>query len=376
MNDKGLTTMNLKQINKAKVYQYIYQKKVTSKQQIVQELQMGLSTVSQNLTLLEHEGLIERNGYFASTGGRKAHAIRIAETFRLAVGIGILKNMFHITIVDLYGNTVFSDTIPLPYSNTPSYYEEVAGEIKKLLALNHYEDKILGISFATQGITSPDNTYVTYGTIMENTGMCLDDFAKYLPYPCHMEHDSKSAAALELWNHPDLDDALIFLLNRNLGGALITNHRIHQGNAMHGGTLEHMCMDSEGPLCYCGSRGCLETYCSANALEKASGTTIKEFFRILRKEPTPQFLKIWEDYLNHLAFAMKNLTMVIDAPVILSGYLAPYITEEDLAYLAQRIHASSPFEFQKEDILIGIHGQYTPAIGAALFYIQEFIRSI
>ena len=163
MNDKGLTTMNLKQINKSKVYQYIYQKKVTSKQQIVQELQMGLSTVSQNLTLLENEGIIERNGYFASTGGRKAQAIRIVETFKLAIGIGILKNMFHITVVDLYGNTVFSDTIQLPYSNTLSYYEEVAGEIKKLIALNHYEDKILGISIATQGITSPDNTYVTYG---------------------------------------------------------------------------------------------------------------------------------------------------------------------------------------------------------------------
>lgn len=376
MNDKGLTTMNLKQINKSKVYQYIYQKKVTSKQQIVQELQMGLSTVSQNLTLLENEGIIERNGYFASTGGRKAQAIRIVETFKLAIGIGILKNMFHITVVDLYGNTVFSDTIQLPYSNTLSYYEEVAGEIKKLIALNHYEDKILGISIATQGITSPDNTYVTYGTIMDNTGMCLEDFSKYLPYPCHMEHDSKSAAALELWNHPNIDDAVIFLLNRNLGGALITNHKIHQGNFMHGGTLEHMCIDSDGPLCYCGNRGCLETYCSANALEKASGTTIKDFFRMLREEQTPQFLPIWEDYLNHLAFAMKNLNMLIDAPIILSGYLAPYITAEDLEYLAQRISASSPFEFQKENLLIGIHGQYTPAIGAALFYIQEFIGSI
>ena len=44
--------------------------------QIVQDLQMGLSTVSQNLNLLEKEGLIDRNGYFDSTGGRKAQAIQ------------------------------------------------------------------------------------------------------------------------------------------------------------------------------------------------------------------------------------------------------------------------------------------------------------
>ena len=59
MSEKGLTTINLKKINRSKVYQYIYKSKVTSKLQIVQDLQMGLSTVSQNLNLLEQEGLIE-----------------------------------------------------------------------------------------------------------------------------------------------------------------------------------------------------------------------------------------------------------------------------------------------------------------------------
>ena len=58
--------------------------------QIVQELQMGLSTVSQNLNLLEQEGLIEKNGFFASTGGRKANAIQIVSDFKISIGIGIL----------------------------------------------------------------------------------------------------------------------------------------------------------------------------------------------------------------------------------------------------------------------------------------------
>ncbi|MDO5345359.1 MAG: ROK family transcriptional regulator [Lachnospiraceae bacterium] len=376
MSEKGLTTIHLKQINRSKVYQYIYKKKVTSKLQIVQDLQMGLSTVSQNLTILEKEGLIERNGYFDSTGGRKAQAIRIVSDFRIAIGLGILKNMFHITTVDLYGNTLFRDTVPLPYSNTPSYYEQIAKEIQKLITANHYEAKILGVSIATQGITSQDNTKVTYGKIMDNTGMSLEDFSRHLPYPCHLEHDSKSAACLELWNHPELDSAVIFLLNRNLGGAVITGHNIHQGNTMHSGTIEHMCINPEGPLCYCGNRGCLETYCSANALEQAAGLPIKEFFSRLREKKSPQLSQIWEDYLYHLSFAMKNLNMVVDAPIIISGYLAPYFTEEDIDYLIEHINSVSPFPLKKGNILIGIHGQYTPAVGAALFYIRQFISSI
>ena len=377
MIEKGLTNISVKKINRSKVYQYIYRKKITSKLQIVQDLQMGLSTVSQNLNLLEQDGLIEKNGYFKSTGGRKANAIQIVSDFRISIGIGILKNMFHITAVDLYGNALYTNTIPFPYSNTPDYYKQVTDKIKEFIATNQYdEEKILGVSIATQGITSPDHSTVLYGNIMNNTGMILEDFSRYLPYPCYLEHDSKSAAFLELWKHPELDSAVVFLLNRNLGGAIITNHQIHQGSSMHSGTIEYICIHPDGPLCYCGNRGCLETYCSANALEQAAGMNIKDFFSLLREKKSPQLTQIWKDYLHHLAFAMKNLNLIIDAPIIISGYLAPYFLEDDIAYLTKHINVSSPFALNKEQIFVGTNGQYTPAIGAALFYVNQFIHAI
>lgn len=377
MSEKGLTTISLKKINKSKVYQYIYKSKVTSKLQIVSDLQMGLSTVSQNLNLLEQEGLIERNGYFDSTGGRKAQAIQIVPDFKISIGIGILKNMFHLTAVDLYGNAIFTDTFSVPYSNAPAYYEQIAGTVREFISSNQYEDeKILGISIATQGVTSPDHTTVTYGTIMNNTGMKLEEFTRRLPYPCYLEHDSKSAAFLELWNHPELDSAVVFLLNRNLGGAIITNHQIHQGNSMHSGTLEHMCINPDGPLCYCGNRGCLETYCSVDSLEQAAGMTIKEFFPLLREKKSSQLIQVWEDYLNHLAFAMKNLNLIVDAPIIISGYLAPYFTDEDLSYLTEHINLAAPFKLDEGQILVGTNGQYTPAIGAALHFVDQFIHTV
>lgn len=377
MSEKGLTNISVKKINRSKVYQYIYRKKITSKLQIVQDLQMGLSTVSQNLNLLEQDGLIEKNGYFESTGGRKANALQIVSDFRISIGIGILKNMFHITAVDLYGNALYTNTIPFPYSNTPDYYKQVTDKIKEFIATNQYdEEKILGVSIATQGITSPDHSTVLYGNIMNNTGMILEDFSRYLPYPCYLEHDSKSAAFLELWKHPELDSAVVFLLNRNLGGAIITNHQIHQGSSMHSGTIEHICINPDGPLCYCGNRGCLETYCSANALEQAAGMNIKDFFSLLRGKKSPQLTQIWKDYLHHLAFAMKNLNLIIDAPIIISGYLAPYFLEDDIAYLTKHINVSSPFALNKEHIFVGTNGQYTPAIGAALFYVNQFIHAI
>ena len=168
-----------------------------------------------------------------------------------------------------------------------------------------------------------------------------------LPCPCHLEHDSKSAAA-----------------------------RIHQGTSMHSGVIEHMCINPDGPLCYCGNRGCLETYCSANSLEESSGLPVKEFFPALREDKDARLRQIWEDYLKHLAFAMRNMNMVIDAPIIISGYLAPYFTEEDIGRLLEHINAASPFALERDQILVGTHGQYTPAVGAALYFVNEFIRSV
>ena len=184
MKEKGVTTITLKKINRDKVYQYIYRKKQTSKLQIVQDLQMGLSTVSQNLNALEQEGLIERKGYFESTGGRKAHVIQIVPDVKIAIGVGILKDMLHIAAVDLYGSTAAVDTIPLPYRDTKEYYSQAADTIQQFIQKKNYApDQISGISIATQGIISPDGSSVTYGAIMNNTRMKLSDFSSLLPYP-------------------------------------------------------------------------------------------------------------------------------------------------------------------------------------------------
>ena len=264
--DTGLTTMSVRKLNKNKVYNFIYREKTTSKMQIVQQLQMGLSTVSQNLKILEEEGLIVRNGFFESTGGRKAQAIEIARTYKTAIGIGILKDRVCMAAVDLYGEVTYRATIPFAYSAEEDYYRGIGEYLSEFIRENGIlEDSILGVSIATQGITSPDGKSVSYGVIMDNATMKLSDFEAYIPYPCKLEHDSKAAAYLEIWNHREIRNGIVLLLNPNFGGAIITNGTVHLGDHMRGGIIEHLCINQDGPLCYCGRRGCLETYCSAGS---------------------------------------------------------------------------------------------------------------
>ena len=147
MNEKSITTITLKKINKKSVYQYIYEHRQTAKQQIVQDLTMGLSTVSQNLNVLEKEGLISRDGFFESTGGRKAQVIQIVPEYRIAVSVGILKNMFHLAAVNLYGEAIAEETVAVPFAQSDAYYDGIASSLESFLDRNGYDrEKILGVS--------------------------------------------------------------------------------------------------------------------------------------------------------------------------------------------------------------------------------------
>lgn len=375
MENRGITSLNVKKLNRNKVYNLIYNEVSTSKLQIVNKLQMGISTVSQNIKALEKDGLIERNGYFDSTGGRKADKILIVNTARISIGVGILKNSIFIVAVDLYGTIIHSVTLDIPYRTTKDYFKTLGDQVEKFIRENKIKpDSILGVSIATQGIISFDGQSVSYGVIMDNFGMKLSSFSEFIPYPCRLEHDSKAAAYLELWKKKNIDSATVLLLNYNLGGSIIIDNQILQGSNMHAGTLEHLCINKDGPICYCGNRGCLETYCSANTIEKSSKMDIKSFFNNLRKGEK-NCVQIWLDYLDKLAFAIRNLSILIDGYIIISGYLAPFFTEDDIKYLLDAAN-TPPFPIKRDQILVETYGQFTPAVGAALYYLDEFIKSV
>ena len=279
--------------------------------------------------------------------------------------------------VDLYSNVMQQKTVTETFSATETYYQFLGKEVMRFA--NHVEsnpDKISGVGIAIQGILSPDRSKIQYGKLLQHTGLNTADLTRYIPYPCFTEHDSKAAAFAEIWNQPQLSDAVVFLLNKNLGSALVIHGEVHQGKSMHSGTIEHMCIVPNGTPCYCGGKGCLETYCSAESLQsQIHGNSFESFFQSVR-ENEPKNKAIWEMYLSKLAAAIQNVNTVIDSDVILSGFLVPYLTEADLEFLKQKI-TEPPF-FAERDITIqlGKHGEFAPAIGAALPFVKRIIDGI
>lgn len=373
MTESGMNTMKVKLINKKNVYKSIYSAGRTCKTSITHSLGMGLSTVNQNLKILEEEGLIQKNGFFESTGGRKADALEIVEDAKISIGVAILKDKIHILASNLYGNIIHKTTINLSYSDKGNFYKNVAKNILSFIECHNFEqEKILGISIATQGIVSTDGAQVSYGKILGNQNMKLSNFEEHLPFPCRLEHDSKAAATLELFKNQNITDAVVFLLNQNMGGALITNRQVQTGLNMSSGTIEHMSIHFTGRECYCGRKGCLETYCSIESLELASGLTCDDFFVSLKNNNSASCI-IWEDYLTRLGQAISNLSMLVDGHFIISGHLASFLSPCDIDLLVHKINQYSLFPISSDRLVLGESGEFTQALGTSLYYINNFL---
>ena len=65
---ENITAETMRSYNRRQIFNHIYFNKRSSRQEIADTLHLSLTTVTQNLKMLEEENLIERSGYFQSTG--------------------------------------------------------------------------------------------------------------------------------------------------------------------------------------------------------------------------------------------------------------------------------------------------------------------
>ncbi len=366
------TTSELKKANTKNVLEFIYGRRKTSKLEIAINLGLSRPTVSQIVRELMDQGLVAQKGSFESTGGRKAEALAFVPLERVAVGVELLKESYEIVAIDLYGEIIKSEMHTLAFSDTPAYVKTVCDSV------NHFIDRlpvepsrVLGVNIVLQGLISSDGELVTYGKILNCTGMSIRQFKSYLNYPCVMVHDGEAAATVELWFSPDIQNAIFVHIRYNMSGALIIGGKFLKGNELKSGVFEHMTIVPDGRPCYCGKQGCVDTYCTLNAL-LTPGEPVDRFFAALR-EGGPEEAARWDEYLDYLATAIDNLHMMMDYDVILGGILGRYLIPADIDRLHKLIADRTAFPAERRFIRIGATAKIPIATGAALPHIIHYL---
>jgi glucokinase len=88
--------------------------------------------------------------------------------------------------------------------------------------------------------------------------------ADRLKIPVRMEHDAKAAALGEFYYGAGRNEqSMVFvIIGTGVGAAIILNGSLIRGVKNFAGEVGHVTVDRNGEPCFCGSKGCLETYTS------------------------------------------------------------------------------------------------------------------
>jgi predicted NBD/HSP70 family sugar kinase len=226
------------------------------------------ATVSNIVRELTASGLVETD----PGSGRRGSSVRLARGAGLVAGVDFGHSHVAVAVGDLTGRLV-------------------SEERRRLEAGHHYTE-------ALQMAASMLEAMTPRGATLRHVGMGLpapvtnDIIRSSAIFPGWEGVDARSAAekefgiAVHVENDANLgalaehrhgvgrghDSSVFVKISSGVGAGIIINDQLFHGSGGSAGEIGHLTLDDQGPLCRCGSRGCLEAYTSVgNVLAMMSG---------------------------------------------------------------------------------------------------------
>ena len=282
---------DVKIANKNLIYQCIRDTKQITMAEIEYATHLSHPTATSLVRDLENEGRIIKVGVGISNGGRSPalYSINAGSTF--AMGIDMEFPRIRMAICDLEGNILCSSNQLYPVD---SFKDQVISMILSqagdLIAESKIDiKKLLGIGVGVPGVIDQKNKL---SIILERIqgwenvpiGSIIEEAFQRPVYICN-DVDLLSLAERKYGNIDSPSDMLYIAIRHGIGMAIWTNGNIFSGEGGNAGRLGHMLVNTEGPACKCGSKGCLGMYTGERAMfqmyHKYSGKTVQSVKEII-----------------------------------------------------------------------------------------------
>ena len=364
---------------RSSIYRYLYaHRDFCAKQTVAQDLGLSLPTVYQNLTELMDAGLVGFSGEQRSTGGRRAMGIDIIADARIAIGISVTDTRVRFAAVDLRLQELCYRSIGRVLD---SDFEELARflarELEKFLDENGLDrEKLLGVGIALPGVISTDGSSMVLAPTLHMQNVPFSALRSCIPYPIWVQNDGTCGGYAEWFLHSgdEKGNMAYISLENGVGGSLLLGGQLYDGDHSRSGEFGHMRVEKDGLPCQCGKRGCLEAYCSARRISDDLGLSLDAFFAEL-DAGNQEYAALWEDMLRHLAAGINTINMALDCDVVLGGFLTQYL-EPWLPVLRQYVAEANPFAPDGDFVHLSRLKNHSVPMGAALYYIKQFIAGI
>ncbi len=247
----------------------------------------------------------------------------------MKIGIDVGGSKTEIAAFDAAGTELLRRRAATPVGN----YAATLGLIAKLISDAERELK----TTASVGIGTPGALSPATGLMRNSNSTCLNhqpllqDLQRILGREVRLANDANCFALSEATDGAAAGAASVFgvIIGTGVGGGIVIHGRLIDGPNAISGEWGHNSLpwptdiERPGAACYCGKRGCIETFLSGPGLSRdyaqqhqVSVTAEEIVTRSLREAPAEQALVRYE---HRLARALASIINLLDPEVIVLG---------------------------------------------------------
>jgi fructokinase len=243
--------------------------------------------------------------------------------YRIGIDLGGTK--IEGVVLDGDGKEIIRKRIP---TEREKGYEHILNRLKSL----HDELAAAAGQPTTFGIGTPGAIAPRTGLLKNSNTVCMNgrpvkrDLEKLLGRKVEAQNDANCFALAEALMGAGRGRNLVFgvIMGTGCGGGIVYKGEVFTGPQGIGGEWGHMCIDPQGPVCYCGQKGCVETFISGGGLEQR----YLERYGVRRplKEVEAEYfardaraVEFMQEFFDRYGRAMANLIDILDPDVVVLG---------------------------------------------------------
>lgn len=397
MNYKKPLPTDLRRINRAEILRKIYFEGPISRLEVSQQIGISPATVTNIVNDLLQKNILMESGIKRSEGGRPSTLLTINPEYGYFIGIEVGETFIQVELFDILFNFCQKFSLPL---NTPKInprqivmgmYQGIEEVINKG---NISEKDIIGAGIGFPGLVDPVKgvSVFTPNWGWHNVSI-TSQLREHISIPMYIDNGAKAMAMGEMLFGAGrgANNIAVLLVGTGVGSGIITERTLFRGSSNNAGELGHTSLNIDGPLCRCGSHGCVEVYIGANGIisrykDLISDTTVPSaddqigFIKYLLAEyekGNPAAHQTLDETIRYLGVTIANLINAFNPELLLLGGWSGLLLGSKFLSQIEKVVARYAMQqsLGKTTIRLCQLGQGSVPKGAASLVLEHFFET-
>ena len=286
----------MQKYNRLKVLNLIRARSVISRPEIIRETGLSPSSVTNVISHFIEVNLVKELGPVDSKEvGRKAVQIKFnADAFAI-IAVELDPEQVSIAITNMDGTILKKQKLQIPSSLANQEILDLTR--REIVAIiSHGKDSlpiIRGIGIAVSGAVNNSDELVISSSLKWRGVSIRDYYEKAFSIPTFVENSSKTKVRYKFSESDSNPEKNVVFLDLSSGIGLVNFYK-GKINQTITGEIGHTSVKKDGPLCFCGNKGCMELMCSVqnivSEVEKLLANGKCEILKeLLSKDAAPDY---------------------------------------------------------------------------------------